>query len=141
MSLITRAAAKNTTRSKSDLWRRFPTYSGGEVAARYVLYTTGDYLMHARTVNDLVVHSEERETLWQALRERSNQMQEYNADAQVDQVVDPQFWLYCWVFRSWIDIYKNGGIRILRGVYPDLGYERAQARSYPKSVSFHGNSQ
>ena len=35
------------------------------------LYTTGEYLLRAATVNDLVVQSEERKTLWQALRERS----------------------------------------------------------------------
>jgi hypothetical protein len=37
------------------------------------LYTTGDYLLAAATVNDLVVESEERQTLWQALRERAGQ--------------------------------------------------------------------
>ena len=37
------------------------------------LYTTGEYLRNARTVNDLVVHSEERRILWQALCERSAQ--------------------------------------------------------------------
>ena len=35
------------------------------------LYTTGEYLLKAETVNDLVVQSEERKTLWQALRERA----------------------------------------------------------------------
>jgi hypothetical protein len=35
------------------------------------LYTTGEYLLSARIVNDLVVHSDERKTLWQALRERA----------------------------------------------------------------------
>lgn len=34
------------------------------------LYTTGEYLRLARTVNDLVVHSEERKFLWRALCER-----------------------------------------------------------------------
>jgi hypothetical protein len=53
------------------------------------LYTTGEYLVHANTVNDLVVQSEERETLWQALRERSNQVQAYNAQAQAENEVDP----------------------------------------------------
>jgi len=37
------------------------------------LYTTGEYILRAKTVNDLVVHSEERQLLWQALRERANQ--------------------------------------------------------------------
>jgi hypothetical protein len=35
------------------------------------LYTTGQYLLQARTVNDLVVQSDERQLLWQALRERA----------------------------------------------------------------------
>ena len=35
------------------------------------LYTTGEYLLKAETVNELVVQSEERKTLWQALRERA----------------------------------------------------------------------
>jgi hypothetical protein len=37
------------------------------------LYTTGEYLLQAKTVNDLVVHSDERQLLWQALRERAAQ--------------------------------------------------------------------
>lgn len=35
------------------------------------LYTTGDLLNKARTVNDLVVRSDEREILWRSLRERA----------------------------------------------------------------------
>ncbi len=35
------------------------------------LYTTGELLSRASTVNDLVVHSEEREILWRSLRERA----------------------------------------------------------------------
>jgi hypothetical protein len=35
------------------------------------LYTTGEYLLQAKTVNDLVVQSDERQLLWQALRERA----------------------------------------------------------------------
>jgi hypothetical protein len=41
------------------------------------LYTTGEYLLRARTVNELVVQSEERQILWQALRERASQEQGY----------------------------------------------------------------
>ena len=37
------------------------------------LYTTGEYLMEASTVNDLIVQSDERQLLWQALRERAGQ--------------------------------------------------------------------
>jgi len=45
------------------------------------LYTTGDYLLNAETLNDLVVHSEERKVLWQALRERASQTQSYVAES------------------------------------------------------------
>ncbi len=34
------------------------------------MYTTGERLMTAEELNDLIVQSEERELLWQALRER-----------------------------------------------------------------------
>jgi hypothetical protein len=37
------------------------------------LYTTGEYLLQARSINDLVVRSVERKQLWSAMRERSNQ--------------------------------------------------------------------
>jgi len=37
------------------------------------LYTTGEYLLKAQTINELVVHSDERQLLWQALRERAVQ--------------------------------------------------------------------
>jgi hypothetical protein len=36
------------------------------------LYTTGNLLNRATTMNDLVVHNEEREILWKTLRERAN---------------------------------------------------------------------
>jgi hypothetical protein len=53
------------------------------------LYTTGEYLLSARTLNDLVVATEERQTLWRALRERASKEQvymdlpEFEIDAQV----------------------------------------------------------
>jgi len=43
------------------------------------LYTTGEYLQRARTLNDLVVHSDERAILWRSLRERAQHDQLYNA--------------------------------------------------------------
>jgi hypothetical protein len=49
------------------------------------LYTTGEYLLNAETVNDLVVHSEERHILWKALRERLVKNQKYHA-AEVEDV-------------------------------------------------------
>ncbi len=44
------------------------------------LYTTGEYLLKARTLNDLVVHSDERQLLWQSLRERAANAQLYHTD-------------------------------------------------------------
>ncbi|HBG74649.1 MAG: hypothetical protein A2X25_11500 [Chloroflexi bacterium GWB2_49_20] len=44
------------------------------------LYTTGEYILQARTINELVVKSDERQTLWRALRERSNADQSYQVD-------------------------------------------------------------
>lgn len=41
------------------------------------LYTTGEYILAAETINDLVVHSDERKMLWRALQERANQEQKY----------------------------------------------------------------
>lgn len=37
------------------------------------LYTTGELLNRAQSINDLVVHNEEREILWRTLRERASQ--------------------------------------------------------------------
>jgi hypothetical protein len=44
------------------------------------LYTTGEYLLKAESLNDLVVHSDERALLWQSLRERAENEQLYKAD-------------------------------------------------------------
>jgi hypothetical protein len=35
------------------------------------LYTTGEYLLAAKTVNDMVVESDQRRVLWRALRDRA----------------------------------------------------------------------
>lgn len=44
------------------------------------LYTTGKYLLKASTLNDLVVESDERQLLWQSLRERAENDQLYKTD-------------------------------------------------------------
>lgn len=44
------------------------------------LYTTGEYLLKAKTVNDLVVDGDERQVLWQSLRERAENEQLYKVD-------------------------------------------------------------
>ena len=53
----------------ADKWRRLT-----------FLYTTGEYLLEAQTLNDLVVQSDERQLLWQSLRERAANEQGYKAD-------------------------------------------------------------
>jgi len=44
------------------------------------LYTTGEYLLNAKTINDLVVDGDERQVLWRALRERAENEQLYKTD-------------------------------------------------------------
>lgn len=53
------------------------------------LYTTGDYLLRAQNVNDLVVDADERQTLWQALHERATQGEAYTTGPQSDAAIDP----------------------------------------------------
>lgn len=45
------------------------------------LYTTGEYLLQARNVRQLVVQSEDRMILWQSLRERASQSKAYGSQA------------------------------------------------------------
>lgn len=52
------------------------------------LYTTGEYLLKAKTINDLVVLTEDRKLLWRALRERGSSSQKYEMpDADVPENV------------------------------------------------------
>jgi len=44
------------------------------------LYTTGEYLLNAETLNDLVVQNDERKLLWKSLRERAENEQIYKTD-------------------------------------------------------------
>ena len=52
-------------------------------------YTTGEYLLRAETINDLVVQSEDRKILWRALRERSSQSQEFDSVGLPEIDIDP----------------------------------------------------
>jgi len=54
---------------KSEKWKRLT-----------FLYTTGEYLLKARTLNDLVVNGDERQFLWRSLRERAGNEQLYKTD-------------------------------------------------------------
>lgn len=53
-------------------------------------YTTGEYLLRADTVNALVVQNDERRMLWQALRERASQAQNYQAGLPPEMPVDAE---------------------------------------------------
>lgn len=44
------------------------------------LYSTGEYLLKAKTLHDLVVDGEERQILWRSLRERAANEQLYKTD-------------------------------------------------------------
>jgi hypothetical protein len=59
-------------------WRRFT-----------FLYTTGELLANAHSLNDLVVRSEERSLLWRSLRERAVKDGTYQADELPDEAVEP----------------------------------------------------
>lgn len=54
---------------KADKWKRVT-----------FLYTTGEYLLRAKTLNELVVNSDERPLLWHSLRERAGNEQLYKTD-------------------------------------------------------------
>ena len=53
------------------------------------LYTTGKLFHGAARVKDLVVHSEDREVLWRALRERASKSTEYRFRDEPDFELDP----------------------------------------------------
>ena len=44
------------------------------------LYSTGEYLLNAKTLNDLVVSGDERQILWRSLRERAENEQLYKVE-------------------------------------------------------------
>lgn len=54
---------------KSEKWKRLT-----------FLYTTGEYLLKAKSLNDLVVVGDERQLLWRSLRERAENEQLYKVD-------------------------------------------------------------
>lgn len=54
---------------RSDKWKRLT-----------FLYTTGEYLLKAKSLNDLVVDGDERQLLWRSLRERAENEQLYKTN-------------------------------------------------------------
>jgi hypothetical protein len=54
---------------RADRWKRLT-----------FLYSTGEYLQKAKTLDDLVVDDDERQVLWRSLRERAENAQLYKTD-------------------------------------------------------------
>jgi hypothetical protein len=54
---------------QTDKWKRLT-----------FLYSTGEYLLNAKKLNDLVVAGDERDLLWRSLRERAENEQLYKTD-------------------------------------------------------------
>ncbi|GAB4492751.1 MAG: hypothetical protein Fur0016_27650 [Anaerolineales bacterium] len=54
---------------RAEKWRRITFF-----------YTTGEYLLRAKTLNELVVDGEERQLLWHSLRERAENDSLYHAN-------------------------------------------------------------
>ncbi len=53
------------------------------------LYTTGELLLRAETLNELVVRSDERDVLWRTLRERALHAGAYHAEELPESPLDP----------------------------------------------------
>lgn len=63
------ALEKLKTPVKTDKWKRLT-----------FLYSTGERLLNAKTLNDLVVEGEKRQSLWKRLRERAENESLYKTD-------------------------------------------------------------
>jgi hypothetical protein len=83
----------------ADKWRRIT-----------FLYTIGDYLLDAETINDLVVHSDERQMLWRALRERASQSQGYRTTDLPELDLDPAALALLLGIREMDEPYVGGGV-------------------------------
>lgn len=73
------------------------------------LYTTGEYLLNAQSLNDLVVQSEDRSTLWRALRERARQAQAYQVKDYPDLDLDPEMLALLLGIKELEESYQAGG--------------------------------
>ena len=63
------------------------------------LYSTGEYLSKAKTMNDLVVQNEDRSILWRSLRERGSQTGIYQVDDSITEI-DPEIFQYLAVLNG-----------------------------------------
>lgn len=79
----------------ADKWRRITFF-----------YTTGEYLLNAKTVNDLIVHNEDRGILWQALRERAAGADTYAAQELPALDIDPSLLSVILGLREADDVYR-----------------------------------
>lgn len=66
------------------------------------LYTTGEYLLNAKNINDLIIQSEERQLLWQSLRERAEANQKYAIDNLPSLDLEPE------LLSALLGIYQTG---------------------------------
>ena len=64
---------------QADKWKRITFF-----------YTTGEYLLRAETLNDLVVQAEERKLLWRSLRERASQANLYGSPKLPEMDIDAE---------------------------------------------------
>lgn len=74
---------------RAGAWRRITFF-----------YTTGEYFRRAKTVNDLVVQTEERLVLWSSLRERAVQAGSYQSSQLPDLSLEPGILELFGVFSS-----------------------------------------
>ncbi|NWF64253.1 MAG: hypothetical protein HXY38_08105 [Chloroflexi bacterium] len=82
---------------KTDKWKRLTFF-----------YSTGEYLLNAKTLNDLVVEGEERSLLWKSLRERAENELLYKTDLP-EADISPEI------------LMALLGIKDLKGEYPATG--------------------
>ncbi len=70
-------------------------------------YTTGEYLLQAETINDLVVHSDERKLLWRALRERAARGHPYGQVDPVDFEIDDEVLAFLLGIKDFTSNYES----------------------------------
>ena len=81
---------------RTDKWKRLT-----------FLYSTGEYLLNARTLNDLVVEGEERNLLWRSLWERAENEQLYKTDLP-EADIPPEALMALLGIKDFVRDYGNG---------------------------------
>jgi hypothetical protein len=72
------------------------------------LYTTGEHLLSAQSLDDLSVNDEERQGLFHALRERAKEKQQYSTVRQPAFPFDPEMLAYISVRGFGSDLFDEG---------------------------------